>query len=419
MFTRSRIVAVAAAGAVLLATLAAPAGARSAGSDDGRGVYSVPTADAAQRSAVAGTGVDVLGSRDGRLTFVATDEQARTLRARGFRLNEIGDFDEMLAERSGRAATSAAVADFPPGDEAYHTYAEMTAKLRAAERGHPALASVSSVGRSYEGRELHLIKISDNVTRDEAEPEVLFTCNQHAREHLTTEMCLHLVERFTTGYGSDPAIRALVDSREIYVIPQVNPDGSEYDIAGGTYKGWRKNRQGRGTDPNRNWDYRWGCCGGSSGNPASDTYRGTAPFSAPETRAVAGFVDSRVVGGRQQITAHIDFHSYSELVLWPYGYTYADTAPGMTQAQARRFADIGRQMARANGYQPQQSSDLYITDGSVNDWMWGEHGILSYTYEMYPRSSSGLNGFYPPASVIPRETARNDEAVDILLRAAG
>ncbi|WP_216212346.1 M14 family metallopeptidase [Amycolatopsis aidingensis] len=421
MLTKRRVLGGVAAtiGLIMVATTASPAGAQQGNQDaPQRGVYQVREATAApDRTAIASSGVDVLGVRDGRMTVVASPGQAGRLRAEGFALEQVGDFDAMLARRSG-GARAAGVNDFPPGDEAYHNYAEMTAALRAAARDYPGLARMSSVGRSYQGRELHMLKISDNAARDENEPEVLFTCNQHAREHLTTEMCLHIVDRFTSEYASDPTVRQLVDSREIWIIPQVNPDGSEYDIAGGRYKGWRKNRQGQGTDPNRNWGYRWGCCGGSSGYPSSQTYRGTAPFSAPETRAVADFVGSRVVGGSQQITAHIDFHTFSELVLWPYGYTYADTAPGMNAEQARRFQDIGRQMARTNGYTPQQSSDLYITDGSVNDWMWAEHGILSYTFEMYPRSG-GIGGFYPPASVIPRETARNDDAVDILLRAAG
>ena len=72
---------------------------------------------------------------------------------------------------------------------------------------------------AYEGRNLNLIKISDNVTTDENEPEVLFTCNQHAREHLTTEMCIHIVQRLTAGYATDSAIKKLVDGHEIYLIP--------------------------------------------------------------------------------------------------------------------------------------------------------------------------------------------------------
>lgn len=411
---RHILATLAGAGTLLLAAAAVPAGAQPPDAPPQRGVYEVAAADSTQRSAVARTGVDVLGSRDGVLSVVATPGQASELRDTGFRLDAVGDFDAMLAERNGDAPRTSASA-FPPGDEAYHTYAEMTEALRTAERDHPDLTAVSSVGTSFEGRELYLIKISDNVAQDEAEPEVLFTCNQHAREHLTTEMCLHLVERFTT----DPGSRELVDTREIYVLPQVNPDGSEYDISGGRYHGWRKNRQGQGTDLNRNWGHEWGCCGGSSGNPGSGTFRGDAPFSAPETRAVADFVNSRVVGGEQQITAHLDFHSYSELVLWPYGYTYDDAAPGMTEEQAQRFENLGTRMAETNGYTPQQSSDLYITDGSVNDWMWAKHDILSFTFEMYPSSGGGLDGFYPPASLIPEETARNDAAVDILLGAAG
>ncbi|WP_019818787.1 M14 family metallopeptidase [Saccharomonospora saliphila] len=401
-------------GLVLLATVAAPAVAQPSGE---RGLYEAHAADAEQRTELVRAGVDVLGVRDGTVTMIATAGQARDLRADGFDLDRIGDVDRMLAERG--TGTRAAADEFPPGDEDYHTYSELTDELQRTEADHGDIARLSSVGESYEGRSLHLIKISDNAARDEDEPEVLFTCNQHAREHLTTEMCLRIVQRFTDDYGSDPTVTELVDTREILVIPTVNPDGAEYDISGGSYHGWRKNRQGSGTDLNRNWGYQWGCCGGSSGWPYSDTYRGSSPFSAPETRAVADFVDSRVVDGTQQITAHLDFHSYSELVLWPYGYTYDDTAEGMTRAEADRFRDVGERMAASNGYTPQQSSDLYITDGSVNDWMWGEHKIFSFTFEMYPASAGGLDGFYPPDERIGPETRRNDEAVDILLREAG
>ena len=120
-------------------------------------------------------------------------------------------------------------------------------------------------------------------------------------------------------------------------------------------------------------------------------------------------MNSRVVGGVQQIKAAIDFHSYSELVLWPFGHTTANTGTGMTADQQNVFATFGRQMAATNGYTPQQSSDLYITDGDSLDWLWGTHKIFAYTFELYPRSASG-GGFYPPASVITRETTRNREA---------
>ncbi|EID56583.1 M14 family metallopeptidase [Saccharomonospora xinjiangensis] len=407
---------IAAAGLLLLAASVAPAGA--AQDDNDRMLYEARGTDSAQRTAIARSGADIWGTSDGVTTFSASAALAKSLQAKGIDVERVGDVEDLLAARNPDMATSAD--EFPAGDEGYHTYGELTEVLQRADSEHGDIASLSSAGSSYQGRALHLMKISDNVAQDEDEPEVLFTCNQHAREHLTTEMCLRIVERFTDEYGTDPTVTELVNTREIYVIPSVNPDGSEYDIEGGRYKGWRKNRQGYyGTDLNRNWGYKWGCCGGSSGSPYSDTYRGTSAFSAPETRAVASFVESRVVGGSQQIKAHIDFHTYSELVLWPYGYTYSDTTDTMSREEARRFQEVGRKLAASNGYTPQQSSDLYITDGSVNDWMWAEHGILSLTFEMYPASGGGIGGFYPPDERIEPETRRNDEAVDILLTEAG
>ncbi|MCP2255345.1 hypothetical protein LY13_004119 [Prauserella aidingensis] len=106
-------------------------------------------------------------------------------------------------------------------------------------------------------------------------------------------------------------------------------------------------------------------------------------------------------------------------MLWPFGHTTDEVTEDMTREQAQRFRDVGREMAGSNGYTPQQSSDLYVTDGDVNGWMWGEHRILSFTFEMYPASGGGLDGFYPGDEDIAAETERNDEAVDILLREAG
>jgi hypothetical protein len=182
---------------------------------------------------------------------------------------------------------------------------------------------------------------------------------------------------------------------------------------------WRKNRQpnagstSAGTDLNRNFSFNWGCCGGSSGTFSSETYRGAAPFSAPETQRVRDFVNSRVVGGAQQIKAAIDFHTYSELVLWPYGYTTADTATGLSADEQATFATLGRNMASTNGYTPEQSSDLYIADGTIIDWLWGQHKIFAYTFEMYPTTSNP--GFYPPDESIPAQTSRNRAAVLMLL----
>ncbi|MDH6464464.1 carboxypeptidase T [Micromonospora sp. A200] len=365
----------------------------------------------ADRNSVARTGAAIDYSEHGILHVSATRAEAAAITRLGFRLES----EPAPTHSHDEAGTLA----FPPADSNYHDYAELTAVVNQAVADHPAIARKISIGTSYEGRDLMAVKISDNVGTDENEPEILFNAQQHAREHLTVEMAIYLLNLFTDSYGSDSRITNVVNSREIWIVPTVNPDGSEYDIATGSYRSWRKNRQPNsgstavGTDLNRNWSYQWGCCGGSSGTTSSDTYRGPSAFSAPETSALRNFVNSRVVGGTQQIKANIDFHTYSQLVLWPFGYTTANTPTGMSADQYSTFATIGQQMANTNGYTPEQSSDLYIADGTSIDWMWAAHGIWAYTFEMYPGSATG-GGFYPPDEVIPAQTSRNREAVLLL-----
>ncbi|SIQ66188.1 M14 family metallopeptidase [Micromonospora avicenniae] len=366
----------------------------------------------ADRNAVARTGAAIDYSEHGVLHVSATTAEATAITRLGFRLEPDA---APPARDHGEVGTLA----FPPADSNYHDYAELTAVVNQVVADHPTIARKLSIGSSYEGRDLMAVKISDNVTTDENEPEILFNAQQHAREHLTVEMAIYLLNLFTDGYGSDSRITNIVNGREIWIVPTVNPDGSEYDIATGSYRSWRKNRQPNsgssaiGTDLNRNWGYQWGCCGGSSGSTSSETYRGPSAFSAPETQALRNFVNSRVVGGVQQIKANIDFHTYSQLVLWPFGYTTANTPSGMTADQYNTFATIGQQMAATNSYTPEQSSDLYIADGTSIDWMWATHGIWAYTFEMYP-GSAGDGGFYPPDEVIPAQTSRNREAVLML-----
>jgi carboxypeptidase T len=395
------------------ATVAGPATAEPG--LDSSAQYEIPDARGlAKRNLVAGTGAAIDNVEHGVLTVTATGAEVKALRTLGFKVQK-------LPEQP--AASGLSTFDFPSSDAAYHNYSEMVAEVNRVVAAYPSIASKRVIGKTYQGRDIVAVKISDNVATDENEPEVLYQANHHAREHLTVEMALYILNAYTSGYASDTRVRNIVNSRELWIVPSVNPDGAEYDVATGSYRSWRKNRQPNagssyvGTDLNRNYGYRWGCCGGSSGSTSSDTYRGPSAFSAPETRAVRDFVNSRVVGGVQQIKAALDFHTYSELVLWPFGHTTANTTTGMTADDNNTFATLGRQMAATNNYTPEQSSDLYITDGDSLDWLWGTHKIFAYTFEMYPRSSSG-GGFYPPASVITRETSRNRTATLMIAEAA-
>ena len=313
---------------------------------------------------------------------------------------------------------SAAASQFPAGYEDFHTYAEVAADVAATAAAHPDIVSAFSIGKSYRGREIWAVKISDNVTVDENEPEVLYDGGTHADEHMGVEMTLRIMHWLVNGYRMDTRITNIVNSREIWIVLEVNPDGAEYDIAGGRFNHWRKNRQPTpgstaiGTDLNRNFGYRWGLEGNTSKNPRAITYRGPKAFSAPETRAMRAFLASRVVGGRQQIRVAITFHEAGRLVMWPYGYSFVDIPPDMTRDDHAALVVIGRHMASTNGYRPQQASDLYLTSGTTRDYEYGVYRIFSYTFELSNRD-------YPNDSLIPGETRRNREAILYLAERAG
>ena len=400
--------------ALLLVLLFSMSSSAAAENDKEKGtkVYWIPDVfTVEERSAIAETGAAIWEvGHDYVLAEATADEKMKIEK----KLNK------KIAEPT---SDQAVILAFPPADSNYHDYAEMLAELQQAEAEHGAIFDLFSLGLSYQGREIWAGKISDNVATDEAEPEVLFTHHQHAREHLTVEMALYTLKMLTDEYGVDSQITNLVDNREVWMVFDMNPDGGEYDISTGSYLSWRKNRQPNsgssyiGTDLNRNWGYRWGCCGGSSGTPSSETYRGASAFSAPETNVVKNFVNSRVLNGKQQIKVAIDFHTYQELILWPMGYTTTDVPPDLTYDDWNTMVTMGQAMAAMNGYTPEQSSDLYITDGTIVDWEYGQHGILNYTFEMYPKTST-QGGFYPPDEVIPAETARNRGPVLYLLEQA-
>jgi carboxypeptidase T len=329
------------------------------------------------------------------------------------------------------SAAPAAAADFPPKDSLYHNYTEMVADIQAVETAHPDIVHVFSIGKSYQGRDIWAAKVSDNVATDEAEPEVLVDALHHAREHLTVEQALYLLHMLVNGYGTDAQVTSLVNSREIWIIFAVNPDGFVYDLTctGSShppYCAWRKNRQPNagttaiGTDINRNYGYRWGCCGGSSGSKSSITYRGSSAWSTPEARVLRDFVLSRRIGGIQQIRAHVTLHTNGELILWPYGYTKSDIPVDMTALDHQVFVTMGRAMASRNHYTAEQSSDLYITDGDQIDWMYGSQRIFSFTWELYPTETPTVWGdHYPADENIAPQTARNRSALLYFINYAG
>lgn len=356
-------------------------------------VYGVYTRE--QRSQLVTEGYDIGEAYwADRVDLYGSDRQARALALRGFRVvpSEVRD-------------------DFPPEDSGYHNYAEMTADLQAVAAAHPSTVHLFSLGMSFEGRDLIGVRISDDATDNLSEPGVFYVGQHHAREHMTVEVVLSLVHLFAES--SRVTVGNLVHTRQIYIVPSLNPDGAEYDIATGSYRFWRKNRQPYtgiyGTDNNRNYSYRWGCCGGSSGNPSSETYRGPSAFSTPEDARMADFMIAH-----PNVMTGISYHSYGDLILYPYGYTYDDVPVDMTPIDRQTFVAMGAEMERTAMYHAQQSSDLYITDGDWNDWMYGALHRYPITIEL---SGDGF-GFYPPDEYIPATSKRNHEAALFVARIA-
>ena len=226
--------------------------------------------------------------------------------------------------------------------------------------------------------------------------------NHHAREHLSTEVPLlfaqHLLQNRATA-----EIGALLDTRDIWIIPMLNPDGVEYDISTGRYQYWRKNRRNNGdgtfgVDLNRNYGYQWGT-GGSSKDTSSDVYMGPTSFSEPETQAFKAFVESL-----PNTKILLSLHAFSELILYPWGHKHD---PISNQHDLMVHEKIAKTMAGWNKYTPQQSSDLYIASGDTTDWSYGQLGIVSFTFELSPANMGGPGGFYPGAGMIDKAFAAN------------
>lgn len=266
---------------------------------------------------------------------------------------------------------------------AFHSPLEMETDLKRLEQDHPGLARLSEIGRSLEGRPILALKISDNASVDEHEPAVLFAGCHHAREWISVEVPFLFGKYLLENYHTDPAVRALVDGSEIWIVPIANPDGLQYTID--VYRYWRKNRRANidgtyGVDINRNYGYAWGFDDqGSSGQPGSDVYRGRAPFSEPETAAIRGLVLAH------DIRALISFHSFGQDILYPWGFT---TQPAPADAElgavAQTMAGLIEAVHGTVYTSGEASRALYLTNGDLVDWTYSLAGPPAYTIELPP-----------------------------------
>jgi len=279
----------------------------------------------------------------------------------------------------------------------YYTYNEIVDLIYELESSYPDLVQTEVIGLSLEGRDVIALKISDNVQYNENEPEVLYTGLHHAREPMSYMNLFYFMDWLLENYQTDLLAEHLIDNRELWFIPTVNPDGLVYNQSiapnGGGMQ--RKNMLATcnngvdGVDLNRNYSYMWAYDNeGSSPDGCSETYRGNSPFSEPESQNIRDFIEMH------NFPIALNYHSYSNLLIYPLGYEYDNPIP---EEDLEIFIEYGEDMVQYNGYALGSGPELlYPVNGEACDWMYGVHDIFAYT----PEIGSYNDGFWPQTNRI-------------------
>lgn len=285
------------------------------------------------------------------------------------------------------------------------------------------VSDVVTIGTTVQGRPIRALGFFRESPPDTNRPRVLFTALTHAREPEGMQVLARFMRDLVSNYNVDPNLTYLVNNREIWVVPVVNPDGYQYNyntwFTTGSFGLWRKNlrdNNGSGTitsadgvDLNRNFGFQWGFDNvGSSPTASSQTYRGPSGFSEPETRALRDFCNLKRFSTAQ------NFHTYAEVCLYPWGYNA--TLPPDSTFYVRVVDDMLREPVYAYGF---AADLLYLVNGDANDWMYGDvvqkPRVLAVTTEVGTQNDN----FWPPASRIAPLAAAQQRSNVVLSYAAG
>nr|AIN76718.1 carboxypeptidase A [Oplegnathus fasciatus] len=275
----------------------------------------------------------------------------------------------------------------------YHTINEIYSFQDMLVAENPNLVSKIVIGQSYEGRPLNVLKFSTGGTN---RPAIWIDTGIHSREWVTQASGTWFAKKIVLDYGHDPTLTAILDKMDIFLQIVTNPDGFYYTH--NSNRMWRKTRKPNpgsscmGVDPNRNWDAGFGGSG-ASGNPCSETYRGPRANSESEVKSIVDFVNSH-----RNLKAFLSIHSYSQMLLYPYGYT---TTPAKDQAELHSLAKKAiTDLASLYGTSYRYGSiinTIYQASGSTVDWTYNQGIKYSYTFEL---RDTGRYGFILPANQI-------------------
>lgn len=304
----------------------------------------------------------------------------------------------------------------------YKQYSEILAYFDQLIAAKPGVITKQDFGDSVEGRDLwaYTITAPDQIGNPAGDrPVIIFNGTQHAREWISPMTVTYIASRLVDGASSDPTITELLERVRFVIVPVLNPDGYLYSWS--NQRLWRKNRRdnpgsSEGVDLNRNWGVAFGG-DGADGFTSSEVYHGPSAFSEPETAALR---DLAYAFG-DDLVAHIDYHSYSQLILWPLGYEAGLVTPEPDRSTFESLSiDMSTLIQLLSGqyYDPIQSWRLYPAAGTCSDWFYDDRGVTSFTVELRP-NSSGLGGFGPDASLILPTGIENFAAAKLFANRTG
>jgi Zinc carboxypeptidase/Immune inhibitor A-like, MAM domain len=433
--------AVVALTALVVLALAAPAVAGT-----GLNSYKAKARGAKQLRELKRMGFDLTeGKRRGGIEIVATKSQISDLRKAGISA-------KLIRDRRGRTARRAAAAQAAGGWAVWRPYARTDVEVSGAS-GNPTaniktqleriaqqnrnIVKLETIGNSLRGQPIYALKVTKDArdVADGSRPAVLYSAVQHAREWLAGETERRTLRMFVDNYGktgtavgtdgqpiagvSAQELTSLVNTRELWFIIIANPDGYDFTFDPPN-RLWRKNLRDNngdgqitgidGVDPNRNFPTHWNYDNeGSNSNPDSETYRGTAPQSEPETKAFLSLMN------RVNFAYNKNDHTAAKLILWPFGWqvdTHPADEPLMT-ALAGDDANPGIET-----FDPDVGADLYTTNGDTNDHMYASTKTISFTPEGTQAATGSVFAFQDNEADVQAEFERHVQFALDLARSA-
>ncbi|XP_068025487.1 carboxypeptidase A1-like [Melanerpes formicivorus] len=323
----------------------------------------------------------------------------------------IEDVQELLNEekktmmKSRRVERSTSTFDFA----SYHTLDEIYDWMDILVDNHPSLVSKIQIGQSYENRPLYVLKFS---TGGPNRPAIWLDTGIHAREWITPATGIWTANKIAEEYGRDPSVTAILDSMDIFFEIVTNPDGFAFTHSNNRL--WRKTRSTNagshciGVDPNRNWDAGFGGSGSSS-NPCSETYRGPYAHSEREVKAIVDFIR-----GHRKVKLVISIHSYSQMLLFPYGYKTAPVPDHqeLNELAKKAVSDLAALYGTKYTYGSMVDT-IYMADGTSIDWAYDNGVKYAFSFEL---RDTGHYGFLLPSTqIIPTATETWPALLDIMV----